>query len=270
MQIRLKLKQLIDNHLFGKPGEAVYGCDNERLIMFAPHQDDETLGAGGTIIKKTQQGSHAWVIYMTDGSRTNNNHIHLYLPTERLIGMRRDEAQQACAILGVPQNQIHFLGFEDSQLCNHQSAALTQVKEIVSGIQPTAIFIPYLADRHPDHEATAKIAIHAMTALKLETDIYEYPAWFWHCWPLVKRDISGKEFMAEMLTLFRGVRALNCSQDIHDVLNIKHKAIQQHRSQMQNITGKEGWGTLQGIGAGEWFDYFFRQSELFRLSKLSR
>jgi LmbE family N-acetylglucosaminyl deacetylase len=272
MNIRLMLKQWIDNHFFGKSGKLISGGDSDRVVVFAPHQDDETLGCGGTIIKKIQRGSQVWVVYMTDGSRTNNNHIHQYLPTDELIEMRRLEALQACAALGVVEERVSFLGYEDSTLCNNIASATQKVRDIVSDIRPTSIFIPYRNDGHPDHEATAQIAMDVLMALHQAADVYEYPAWFWNYWPMTKMDLKKlyreKRLLTEILTMVRGLKALNCTHDIQGVLDQKRNAIMQHRSQMQNIVGSDSWGTLPKVGDGEWFKYFFKRNEVFCYSRL--
>lgn len=270
--MRLTLKKWIDHRLFGKSGNVVSGSSEDRVIVFAPHQDDETLGCGGTIIKKIQQGSQVWVIYMTDGSRTNNNHIHQYLPTDELIAMRKNEALLACTTLGVARERVRFLDYEDGTLRKHLDSATQTIKDMVSDIRPTSLFIPYLMDGHPDHEATARIALNAVMASHQETDVFEYPAWFWHCWPMTKVDLMNllreKRLSKEIQTLLRGLKALNCSHDIHEVLDQKRRAIMQHRSQTENIVDQEDWGTLQAVGGGEWFDYFFRRNEVFRHSRV--
>ena len=53
-------------------------CDENELkrsaIFFSPHQDDETLGCGGTIIRKKRMGAEVKIVFMTDGC---NSHPHL-------------------------------------------------------------------------------------------------------------------------------------------------------------------------------------------------
>jgi len=38
-----------------------------RVIIFAPHPDDETLACSGTIIKKIAEGCEVYIVFMTDG-----------------------------------------------------------------------------------------------------------------------------------------------------------------------------------------------------------
>jgi hypothetical protein len=62
------LTKEIDECALGKPA-----------IIFAPHQDDETLGCGGTIIRKKQAGANLQIVFMTDGCRS---HAHLMTEIE--------------------------------------------------------------------------------------------------------------------------------------------------------------------------------------------
>ena len=40
--------------------------NSDACIVFAPHQDDETLGSGGTIIQKKRKGADVKIVFMTD------------------------------------------------------------------------------------------------------------------------------------------------------------------------------------------------------------
>ena len=78
-----------------------------KILVFAAHQDDETIGCGGTIRKWSSNGSIVDVIFMTDGStgvdqsgRVDND----------IASTRKKEAEQAAEILGV--SKIHNLNFE--------------------------------------------------------------------------------------------------------------------------------------------------------------
>jgi LmbE family N-acetylglucosaminyl deacetylase len=85
----------------------------KRIIVFAPHQDDETLGCGGVIRKLINLGNAVLVVFLTDGSTSHAR----YLPSNELINLRRGEALNACEVLGVQDSFIQFLEFPDGQLC---------------------------------------------------------------------------------------------------------------------------------------------------------
>ena len=41
---------------------------NKKVLVFVAHQDDETIGCGGTIAKWSNQGAEVHVCFMTDGA----------------------------------------------------------------------------------------------------------------------------------------------------------------------------------------------------------
>jgi GlcNAc-PI de-N-acetylase len=83
-------------------------------IVFAPHQDDETLGCGGTIICKRLAGVKIKIVYLTDGSGANA-HLGVVAPDE-LRQIREAEAIVAAQTLGVAAENVVFLNFQDGQL----------------------------------------------------------------------------------------------------------------------------------------------------------
>ena len=91
------------------------GTPARSLMDFAPHKDDETLCCGGTIAAATSAGSTVHVVYLTDGGQAGGTQL-----SAPLAEVRRQEAVNACAVLGVPEKQVLFLGFPDGYLSGHQ------------------------------------------------------------------------------------------------------------------------------------------------------
>src|ERR1043165_3485733 len=94
--------------------------DLPRLLVIAPHPDDETIGAGGLIQQALADGSHVKVVIVTngDGQRFAPVMINSRLyPRPRdyiAIGERRQaEVTAALKKLGVPTGDIVFLGYPD-------------------------------------------------------------------------------------------------------------------------------------------------------------
>jgi LmbE family N-acetylglucosaminyl deacetylase len=79
--------------------------ENGVTIVFAPHQDDETLACGGLIAHKRYEGLPVHVVFITDGSASHPGHPQVG-PVE-MAARRRGEAREALAILGVETNAIH-------------------------------------------------------------------------------------------------------------------------------------------------------------------
>lgn len=97
--------------------------DNDRILVIAPHPDDESLAAGGLIKKARDRNATVNVVVMTDGSSAATpQEFSQYLENNdknSSTGMgelRREEALQAMRKLGVNESSIIFLGYPDTGL----------------------------------------------------------------------------------------------------------------------------------------------------------
>jgi LmbE family N-acetylglucosaminyl deacetylase len=91
-----------------------------RLLVFAPHPDDETLAAGGLIQRVLATGGQVRVVFVTngdgyvDGVRREVNRVHTSTQDFIQYGERRhEEALQALTRLGIATSNGLFLGFPD-------------------------------------------------------------------------------------------------------------------------------------------------------------
>ncbi len=98
---------------------------NTRLMVFSPHPDDETLGAGGLIQRVLGVGGAVKVVFMTSGDGYPEGvemEEHISHPTAqdfREYGMeRQEEAMRVLETLGMKEKDVIFLGFPDGGLCS--------------------------------------------------------------------------------------------------------------------------------------------------------
>src|SRR6476646_248907 len=94
-----------------------------RLLVVAPHPDDEMLGAGGLMQRVRAAGGMVHVIYLTDGDGypegvRYEDHVESPAPRDyRGYGReRKQEARAALAELGLPKGTGLFLSFPDGGL----------------------------------------------------------------------------------------------------------------------------------------------------------
>ena len=93
---------------------------NDRIVVVAPHPDDEVLGAGGLIQQACALGAEVHVIYLTSGDHNQiafklyKLRLHLS-PSQYLAfgALRQHEAMRAMAALGLTSEQLTFLGYPD-------------------------------------------------------------------------------------------------------------------------------------------------------------
>jgi LmbE family N-acetylglucosaminyl deacetylase len=213
-------------------------------MVFAPHPDDETLGCGGTILRKRRSGAAMRIVFMTDGAAS---HADLTSRAE-LRMMRQREALDAVEVLGLGPAQVSWLGFPDGELGQWRADAVTRVSELLQRFRPEQLFLPYARGEHSDHVATHAIVYEAVGRVGLAATLLEYPVWSWRYWP----------------AKVRFLRELRTSVAVQEVLAQKRSALERHVSQMRRRNGDPRWRTLGDIDQGEFLASLLQDYEYYR------
>ncbi|HLC43800.1 MAG TPA: PIG-L family deacetylase [Patescibacteria group bacterium] len=118
----------------------------DKILVFSPHPDDETIGVGGYIYEAEKAGAEVKIVLATDGNK------------QGLRDQRYAEFKQATEILGVKQSNLVFLGHSDGSLNTVDENSLQQeFQTAIDNFQPNIVFYPYPHDDHPDHAYTGQI-----------------------------------------------------------------------------------------------------------------
>lgn len=116
------------------------------VLVFAPHNDDELLGAGGTILKLSKSGYDVTVCEVTAG------------PTFQKI---QEEARNAHQIMGVKESI-----FLDLPACELEEVSKIRINDmfckVVKRVKPEIVLIPHYGDMHLDHRWVAEGAMVAV------------------------------------------------------------------------------------------------------------
>jgi LmbE family N-acetylglucosaminyl deacetylase len=141
----------------------------DRLLLLAPHPDDESLATGGLIQKAIAAGARVRVLFVTSGD--NNPWPQRYLERrwhisashrERWAERRRAEATAALRALGADAEAARYLGYPDQGLTGLLMAAdearLQLLRDEWRKFRPTIAIVPAVDDAHPDHSALAVMA----------------------------------------------------------------------------------------------------------------
>jgi LmbE family N-acetylglucosaminyl deacetylase len=137
---------------------------SSRLLVFAPHPDDESLACGILLQRAAEAGAAICVVYVTDGE--NNPWPQRYLSKrwrlnprdrQRWAKLRRREALAALDVLGVSPEDARFLGWPDQGLAglfrSESASVLARLRYLILEWAPSAVVGPDMADRHTDHKA---------------------------------------------------------------------------------------------------------------------
>lgn len=234
-------------------------------IVFAPHPDDETLGCGGTIITKLAAGARIHIVFMTDGGGSHSGRI----AKTTLAMLRNKEALAATHALGIEPSNVHFLLAPDGQLADQALETTDKVKAILCEIEPHQIFVPYAADRLPDHVATNQIVLAAIASLGMSPTILEFPVWFWNFWPHMRQ--SGVkpgnlkvEIRNTLIFTAQALRHFDRRVNIQQTLKQKLEALSCHETQMTRLDDNSEWGILADVADGDFLRCLTSRYEYFR------
>lgn len=118
-----------------------------RVLVVAPHPDDETVGAGGTMALHLAAGDEVTVAVVTDGSGSRAGG----LPPGEMASRRREELEAAASILGI--GHLVYFGLPEGRW----SAAAAE--RLLRPLVETAalVYAPSCVDYHPEHLAVARL-----------------------------------------------------------------------------------------------------------------
>jgi LmbE family N-acetylglucosaminyl deacetylase len=154
------------------PPFSLAGC--RRLVVVAPHPDDEVLGVGGTMALAVAAGVQVQVVAVTDGGAS-----HPGSPTlspDELVALRPGESEAALAQLGVVRAPLR-LRLPDGAVAQGEDDLAAALEPVLRGPGTWAL-TTWRQDGHPDHEATGRAT--AAACGRTGARLVEFPVWTWH------------------------------------------------------------------------------------------
>jgi LmbE family N-acetylglucosaminyl deacetylase len=165
---------------FADPEQVFQGI----VVVAVPHMDDEVLACGGTLARLPQK-DRIHLIYATDGSRSPAPVLSgLDAAGPHLGFMRMQESRAALKILGVPDQNLHFLGFPEARLRHSWKQYSEALVELVKKINPDHVLAPFRYDRHPDHLVVNRATTEALRSGAVKARVSEY--FVYHRWRLLR------------------------------------------------------------------------------------
>lgn len=235
-----------------------------RLLVVAPHPDDEILIAGGLIQDVLSQGGKVKIVYATSGDASRggiiaDNPIPVFTSSEYIkLGIERmNEAKKAMEVLGAGEDDLIFLGFPDQGLksvlygqgtASSPATRVTKVPykdaykfsqsytkenliedmtQIIKDFKPSVVITTHPRDFHPDHKAAFDVVDETRQVLKATWPIY---AVIVHYKGYPK---DGKNYLVPPSKLF-GSDWLSFDLTQAELTN-KKKALGEYRSQHPNF-----------------------------------
>lgn len=149
------------------------------LLVIAPHPDDESLGCAGLIHRSRLGNRPVACLFLTDGSASHPGHPRL--APESLAARRRVEALSAASLLGVPPEDVEFLGLPDGTLDAlppaARNAALVAISRCIDRRRPATILVTGRRDGSSEHEAAFRLLRETLPGRHPVPRVLEYPVW---------------------------------------------------------------------------------------------
>ena len=131
----------------------VAGCD--RVVVLAPHPDDEILGAGGLIQAAARMGRRVAIVAVTDGEAS---HPGSQWTGERMAARRRRESVTALRRLGHAA-EVCRVAIPDGRVQEHEHVLTDRLVDLLG---PADLCVTtWRDDGHPYHDATGRDAAAA-------------------------------------------------------------------------------------------------------------
>lgn len=200
------------------------------MIVVCAHNDDQLLGAGGTIRKYVDEGIKVCTYIFSYGETS-----HPHLRPEIIARTREKESLRAARILG---DEIHYFSIKEGHFSTFNPEIL---KDIIKKKKPFRIFTHSPDDPHPDHKDVLKITKKVIEEIDYKGDFYVFDVW--NLFSIKTRD-NAKLFV-----------------DISDTFKKKIEAFKKHKSQTSTMISL-GWSIyVKAIMAG-WNNHC-KYAELF-------
>jgi LmbE family N-acetylglucosaminyl deacetylase len=142
-----------------------------RVLVLAPHPDDEVLSCGGVVALHARRGDEVRIVVVTDGAAGDPEGRY---PVDSYVELRRSESRAAAAILGTPVPE--FWDFPDQGLA--QAPGVTErLGALLEEYRPDIVYRPPEVEMHPDHHALATAFAAAAGAVEVAFADYAFDSW---------------------------------------------------------------------------------------------
>jgi len=208
----------------------------DKIVVFAPHPDDEVLGCGGTIARRLSEGYDVLVVFLTDG-RYSLAQIDVPLqpsPIE-LKEIRKEEAKKAAKMLGVPERNLIFFDIEDGILEQNRSMAQDLIAKVLES-SPTEIYFPQEKEFNLDHRAANHLVRDAIRKLDLHTLEYQYMIAWLYPLNLIPR-LRPQRLQDTFVSMILGQEVIHI--DVSEFLSLKKAALEEYQSQLSILSDKQ-------------------------------
>ena len=214
-----------------------------RVLVIAPHPDDEIIGVGGTIAKRAKSGDEVYACVVTKGGPP------LFNP--EFIEQGRRECREADEKLGV--KETIFLDFPAVMLETVPRYELNgKINDLVQKINPDEVYIPHRGDMQIDHQMVVDAAMVAVRprGTNYPKRVYAYETLSETGWNIPN---TNNEFIPTVY------------ENITDTYEMKMEAMNIFKSQLAEFPNARSIGAIEALAKFRGATVSLKAAEAFSL-----
>lgn len=213
------------------------------VLVVSPHPDDETLGAGGTLLKYKDNGSKIFWLNIT-------NMKEEYGYSKELVELRKNQIERIKEHYKF--DEYYDLALQPARLEKYDSGIISKISDIIDTIKPNVIILPNRSDIHSDHKIVFDWCYSC-------TKIFRYP---YIKMILTMEILSETDFgiIDDYFVPNYFVDITNYFQQKNSILQIYESEIDKHPFP-RSLEGIEAIAKYRGISAGT------KYAEAFKIMK---
>lgn len=214
------------------------------VLVVSPHPDDETLGAGGTLLKLKKQGNKIFWLNITNMSKE--------------YGWSEDKINHRLEQIELVKKEYKFDGFYDLALL---PAGLTTVGEgeiigkiraVIEQVKPEWVMLPGQYDAHSDHHVVYNCCMACLKSFRA---------------PYVKRIITMEIISETEFGYQNEVFSPNFYVDITDELEKKIEIMKLYDTELENVPFPRSVENIKAVARYRGSSCFVKYAEAFRIVK---
>ncbi|MBO4521349.1 MAG: PIG-L family deacetylase [Alphaproteobacteria bacterium] len=214
----------------------------KKVLIIAPHPDDETLGAGGTLLKYKTNGAQTACVFVTSARKNKDFDAGFIAAREKEI---------KAVVAAYRFDKYYDLDFPAAKLTPNDTVALIKaIGDIIKDFEPTVVLLPFDKDVHSDHRIIFDAAWSCTKSFRYpsvkQVMMYE---------TVSETDFATEEFHPDTFV------------DISDFIDEKMKILSIYDSQMGEPPFPRNYERVKALAVYRGGVFSMRYAEAFRLLK---
>lgn len=215
-----------------------------KVMVISPHPDDETLGAGGTLLKFKEKGHKLYWLnvtnvkveygYSEERVKERNKEIEYVISSYAFDGFWNMELEPA----GVDKYDISFL--------------ISKFKKVFDEVKPELLLLPYRYDIHSDHRIIFDIVYSCAKSFRI---------------PYLKTVLSMEILSETDQALNENRFAPNIFIDISEYIDKKIEIMKIYKSEIDTAPFPRNEDAIKGLASYRGATAYYKYCEAFSLIK---